>query len=680
MALIFKCPDCGTIWQVGPNIEKEIRFMRLLSPENIRMFAMTGERKCDGCGRTMTIQEIFADAYDAPQEMTHTQGSTSASGNNASPQGTKQTTVNTSTIHQPDPNTILQRLLEFGDFNVFVGAGISRPAPANAPVWREIQSQFISGIFDKIFEQQWIYTNTLEHDKNILVNYPFRPEQFWEMIQSLSSPELVHKYLQALLDAGEPNHSHKFLAAGLERKTIKNLITTNFDEYIERSISSHIPVITSENDHAEQNGFSDSASKHSLLKLHGTLSKPETMQYTMRHLKKLPDWEADFFRQCLAGKPLLIAGYSGWDEDVLPVLLEIAEKLPLVVLVVYPGSSVDEPVRKIINSSDHVIMIEANIHDLLSDWATELAINVPENIPMNPATAAPKHEWSVPKIFSEQPVPWMPYIISNLFAFGGHTKLAGKYSESAGDAIFDDKYSGSVSQKLHADIIVNDIHILSRDGQTDYALGKYSMDMPDIETIGDRLRIAWAIVVNENSSNHQLEEAEKWALGLYIMGKNHFINQGVLFFQACWCLGRLRTRQGRYIDAMGAYVDAEKLVVPEKITDSIGYISFTSFLLDYGSCLYEYAVSEGNEQIMAKAHALFQLADGIAKQTADHITHAQSRMMLAKVNAMAGKFDEAKQCAQAAIALAEKTGDGNLIGRAAAVNKWLTDFIAAYGP
>jgi len=64
MSLKFNCPKCGTVWQVGPNITEMIRNLRRQKLD-LSKISMIGERKCNGCGRTMTIKEVVADAYDS---------------------------------------------------------------------------------------------------------------------------------------------------------------------------------------------------------------------------------------------------------------------------------------------------------------------------------------------------------------------------------------------------------------------------------------------------------------------------------------------------------------------------------------------------------------------------------------------------------------------------------------
>lgn len=64
VSLVFKCPICATLWTVGPNIEKSIRLLRILKETHNVDVPAVGDRKCNGCGRVMTIEEIIAKAYD----------------------------------------------------------------------------------------------------------------------------------------------------------------------------------------------------------------------------------------------------------------------------------------------------------------------------------------------------------------------------------------------------------------------------------------------------------------------------------------------------------------------------------------------------------------------------------------------------------------------------------------
>ena len=167
---------------------------------------------------------------------------------------------------------LFKKLTSIHSFNVFVGAGISRNSPANAPVWREFQQKFIFDLFNRIEQERWFPTKWVEKEKTVLLNHSFRPEQFWEIMQVHTSLELVTNCLESL-NQGKSNLCHMVLSRCFENNIISNIITTNFDEYIEKASSNLSNIIIDSSDIKKFQICSTSKkSENVLFKIHGSLS------------------------------------------------------------------------------------------------------------------------------------------------------------------------------------------------------------------------------------------------------------------------------------------------------------------------------------------------------------------------------------------------------------------------
>ena len=66
MALLYRCPECGTIWELDENHTKVVRMIRnmaTLHPDAPSFNSFDGGRDCNGCGRKCRWEEIYNDAY-----------------------------------------------------------------------------------------------------------------------------------------------------------------------------------------------------------------------------------------------------------------------------------------------------------------------------------------------------------------------------------------------------------------------------------------------------------------------------------------------------------------------------------------------------------------------------------------------------------------------------------------
>ena len=126
----------------------------------------------------------------------------------------------------------------------------------------------------------------------------------------------VVSLVQALCTVTEPNGVHEVVAAGLESDRVAAVLTPNFDEGMELVTGSVPHVVVSERDVGPLSKV--------LFKVHGTVGQAETLVCELPQEAILEGWKVDYLRRLVAGRALLVIGYSGVDFDLVPQLRAIS--------------------------------------------------------------------------------------------------------------------------------------------------------------------------------------------------------------------------------------------------------------------------------------------------------------------------------------------------------------------
>jgi len=97
------------------------------------------------------------------------------------------------------------------------------------------------------------------------------------------------------------------------------IITVNIDELLETSFIGKIRIrtITTEEDQVPLDNLQ---AKSTLMKLHGTISKPKTILATIQNVQDLVGWKKEILEYILKNFGLIFIGYSARDPDILNVL------------------------------------------------------------------------------------------------------------------------------------------------------------------------------------------------------------------------------------------------------------------------------------------------------------------------------------------------------------------------
>ncbi len=558
--------------------------------------------------------------------------------------------------------------------NVFAGAGISRKYPSRAPVWREMVSSFLESLFQVMHAESWSALENYSEELGHLHRYYFRPETFWGRVLNLTNIEFVSSCLR-VIDQGKSNSNHAILSHMVRVGIVSNIVTTNFDEYLERAMQGRIHRVVKSGDiNVDNRAPLDKV----LFKIHGTISDSVSLQFTLEHTKNLGEWKTGFLKQCLIGKPLIIIGYSGYDDDILPVLHSICPEIPSVCIVSHPGSRAEEPIRSL-QQYKNVTRIEADISEVLLEWhqhrKPDGSTQIPsqKDVSKTPLDTGTRQYFQ--KVLHTLPMPVLPVIASDIFELASHVHLAKKYAFLADDAADDSRYSELVTPALKK-LIDRNLSIKLAvsgdkiDGRMSGFFGeRVNQDEGSIAQImANHLNHTFAYFLAPRITTEQEEEIEKYASAALKMMQAGAIGGDFIRVKAYWNLGRLKLYQ-KEPEASVAYY--------EQIGEALGCLSnleLSWFMLDFGLAYFNLSLKTQSDEMLEKARKAYSNSERLAVKNEDHQTSAKAKMNLSSVYLLAGQKEISERYISEAIVSAARTGDLGLQERA----KALFDAISNY--
>jgi len=562
----------------------------------------------------------------------------------------------------------LAGFLAYGPAVVFVGAGVSKKPPAYAPVWREIQDGFVRALYARLVSMNWPAGPHLFKDAGDLTGFRFRPEVFWDVVQRASTLQCVQDAF-GVLSAGSPNLTHRTLRLLLAEHRLAAVVTTNFDEYIEAAAPAPLPRIAGPDGaasaRAPEGGY--------LLKLHGTLSSPESLRFTLAHLDVLAEPLASALRQAIAGRHLLIAGYSGWDEDILPVLASAVADSAGTVVLTYPGSPAQEPIRSLADFGAEVV--EADVNALVDDFARTAV-----DIESAPATLVDDDEApsrTADEIYrravAKLPLVVNALVIARLHELAGNYKAMLNYAYLATDIIDDERYQSASA--AYGQAVLNCLQAADAGLGTGSTFGAIHAQMVGLP--GRHLMSSFHEADTQRAeaiarqTRPLTREEERW-VEEYAESIAERENVGLPEFErshAFWALARMYRRQGRLLDAVKSFIAAGS---PDP--NLVGHVALAHAYRDAGETALEAAEAadaSARPELRAQAHGWTERALELALQTHEHRAAATAMLNLARL--AEARPDEVSALLERAQAQVDHLDDASLAER-------LARFKAEYRP
>jgi hypothetical protein len=222
-----------------------------------------------------------------------------------------------------NPKTFILDWIASRDFVLFCGAGVSIPSPAAAPSFLDLRNAVVLSLADILVERGILHDLDREpidsamHELERRADLSLPPELVFADLERGVGFDVVSVLLAECLGRGKPNMNHlavrKLVQPGSPK--VIGIITPNFDLYFEkafdglpyrRSICGNAPI----------------GAGLPLFKPHGSLDLPNSLAVTFDTISRpLKGIARQTFRELTEGHPIMVIGYSGWDYDLLPLLI-----------------------------------------------------------------------------------------------------------------------------------------------------------------------------------------------------------------------------------------------------------------------------------------------------------------------------------------------------------------------
>lgn len=195
---------------------------------------------------------------------------------------------------------------------IFCGAGISKDPPAGLPDWLKLRDYTLEAVASKDEVLRYFVDNLTSIE---MIAEPGKKGLTPEFVAStiLESCEGYFESFQ-VFGEGEPNANHQYLAKMAKAGFTRYIITTNFDLFIEQALKKEALSYRVYRTEAEFKSFELDQNGIHVLKLHGCISKPDTITATVEQEGRgLSLSKANMLRKILPDYTIIFWGYSGAD-------------------------------------------------------------------------------------------------------------------------------------------------------------------------------------------------------------------------------------------------------------------------------------------------------------------------------------------------------------------------------
>ncbi len=220
-----------------------------------------------------------------------------------------------------------------GDLVFVVGSGVSHEPPSLLPTGQQLRRGLLETLLahgdailspDERARLRIAICGSSSSDETLSVHgIPF--EAALDVHRQLfPDSRAIMDFLLDNLSHAQPNAIHELLATFLlaQKDAGATVVTLNYDELIEDApVNGAVRSFRVATD-GEYKAWAAEGHRSLLLKLHGSFHVPDTVVATLSTEHGLDPWKRELLRKRLAGKVVVLIGYSGYDFDVCPLLLE----------------------------------------------------------------------------------------------------------------------------------------------------------------------------------------------------------------------------------------------------------------------------------------------------------------------------------------------------------------------
>ncbi len=259
---------------------------------------------------------------------------------------------------------------------LFLGAGISASPPSCCPIWVDMLKNVLDSLSMKYseFSQLMEFSSSFNHQIRNL-----KPEIFTQIMYNHLKGEFF-PFLD-ILCFGQPNNNHKDIIKMIPQYKIPIVITTNFDTFIESELNDseikyQLHVNSAPKGQKKINSIiSNEKNQLNLFKIHGSVDERTSVILTLRRAgmqlkQEIYDLLKHIFTQC----NVLIVGYSGNDDDIFPIFLEMATQTNQIYWALWDQHSLTENIANFGEKCPNCTFIETNKKDVFHTLLTNPSI------------------------------------------------------------------------------------------------------------------------------------------------------------------------------------------------------------------------------------------------------------------------------------------------------------------
>ncbi|MCE1169281.1 MAG: SIR2 family protein [Sphingobacteriia bacterium] len=219
--------------------------------------------------------------------------------------------------------TVLPRGFINTNLVLFVGAGASIAWPTNLPSFYSLRDYLIDALFCRFSCPTDVNNLEIDTKPELLLQI------IWEYLNDDVNP--ISGFKNAL-----PNENH-YNIANTCNSGVKLIITTNFDQCIEIALNDfqidftvYYKSPSNQEEVEELISLIVKSKKVVIWKPHGDCEHIETLCYTIHHVAKLSvsKYLKIIYEYILSKYDILTLGYSGYDDDLFPILLNYPQFNP----------------------------------------------------------------------------------------------------------------------------------------------------------------------------------------------------------------------------------------------------------------------------------------------------------------------------------------------------------------
>lgn len=505
---------------------------------------------------------------------------------------------------------------------LFVGAGVSIPLPAGAPSWNSLKREILKAFHEKLFSKNWPINAYLSEAKDRVTTSNVRPETFLFLLTQHSSGLFVNGLIESI-NLSHPNPNHYLISNLLNKGVVKKIVTTNFDQYIEKCLDGNYELAVNE----DEIGYClENLGSPIIFKPHGCLSQPNSMKYRLDQIQKLSETKAALLESVLLQAPTLFVGYSGNDEDIFPVLSKLIQKSKFNSYVCsFPSSPDDEPIKNLIDEPNCHLFLD-NPTNVLCKITQELVVmdpNIAEIIQKCNDGVYTSHAWV--STLSNRAITLefdkIAIFLADLLLYSGNKNDAYRFANLAEDIVVDSKLSSEPKESLRR---IATIQRRIAGGKREFATAGYALPEIQLESlnepspdIGNNLELAHSFLRNDELSKARdyigIVEVQLMRNG-YLPLEEIDINTPAILQTYFWYCAIYKAKVGEAKNSEFFFQVA--IVISEKKGD---IITSARIYLDYG-------LAKCSQREWEQAQIIWLKSISLAKQANDWVTAGKAAL------------------------------------------------------